>query len=167
METEAQVTMRRVRVDDAEAINEIRRQPSAVAFTFAVPDEPVEATRRFLAGFGPDDHGLVAEAGGQLVGLAGLHRKRGKQRHSAEIGMMVHEAFQGQGIGRRLLEGLLEIADQQLGLGRVELEVMADNERAIKLYERCGFEHEGRKRRAIRRGEAYVDLLVMSRLRAD
>jgi putative acetyltransferase len=167
MATDAQVTIRRVRIEDAEAINEIRRQPSAIAFTFALPDEPVEATRRFLEGFGPDDHGLVAEVEGRLVGLAGLHRKRGKQRHSAEIGMVVQEAFQGRGIGRTLLEGLLEISDHQLGLSRVELEVMADNARAIRLYERYGFEHEGRKRKAIARGPDYVDVLVMSRLRGD
>jgi putative acetyltransferase len=160
-----EVTIRPVQVADAAAINEVRRQPSVLEFTFALPGESLEATQGFLAGFSADDHGLVAEVDGRVVGMAGLHRKPGKRSHSAEIGMMVRDQFQGRGLGRRLLERLLDIADNQLGLTRVELEVMADNVRAIKLYEASGFEHEGRKRKAIKRRQSHVDLLVMSRLR--
>ena len=79
--------------------------------------------------------------------------------------MMVHDEFQGRGVGRRLLEALLDVADNYLGLIRVELEVMVDNERAIRLYEHCGFIQEGRKRQAIRRGDGYVDTLLMARVR--
>jgi L-phenylalanine/L-methionine N-acetyltransferase len=165
MESTRQVTIRPVQVADAAAINEVRRQPSVVEFTLALPDEPLEVTRRFLESFGPDDHGLVAEVDGRVVGVAGLHRKRGKLSHSASVGMMVHDRFQGRGLGRKLLDGLLDIADSQLGLARVELEVMADNVGAIRLYERSGFQHEGRKRNAVARQRGFVDLLVMSRLR--
>jgi putative acetyltransferase len=64
-----------------------------------------------------------------------------------------------------LLEALLEIGDRQLGLTRLELEVMADNIGAIRLYEQCGFVVEGRKRDAVMRPGGFVDLLVMGRLR--
>jgi len=79
--------------------------------------------------------------------------------------MGVHDQFQGRGIGRKLLEALLDVADNYLGLVRVELEVMPDNERAIHLYESVGFEHEGRKRKAIFRGGQHIDGLMMARLR--
>jgi RimJ/RimL family protein N-acetyltransferase len=42
---------------------------------------------------------------------------------------------------------------------------MADNLGAIRLYQRCGFVHEGRKRDAVMRHRGFVDLLVMRRLR--
>src|SRR5919197_1174122 len=135
MDPAPRVTIRPARLEDAEAINAIRRLPSSVEFTYALPDEPLEVTRRFLASSGPDEHRLVAELDGRVVGLSGLHRGTGKRRHSAAIGLGVHDEFQGRGIGRRLLEALLDLADNQLGLARVELEVMADNTHAIRLYE--------------------------------
>jgi L-phenylalanine/L-methionine N-acetyltransferase len=161
----SEVVVRPVRLDDVEAIHQIRRQPSVIDCTLALPSERPEDNRRFLESFGPDDHVLVAVVDGRVVGMAGLHLKRGKLRHSGEFGMMVHDRFQGQGLGRKLLEALLDIADNHLGLVRVELEVLPDNARAIKLYESCGFEQEGSKRKAVRRRGGYADLLVMGRLR--
>ena len=158
--------IRPVRAEDVEAINEIRRQPGVVAFTLAMPSERIVDNQRFVDGLGPDDHLLVAELKGRARGMAGLHVKRGKLRHSAELGMGVHDEFQGRGLGRLLLAALLDLADNHLGLVRVELEVLADNARAVALYERSGFEHEGRKRKAVYRRGQYDDLLVMSRLRS-
>lgn len=163
--TTLDVVIRPVGEEDAPAIHAIRCQPSVVRFTTALPSRRVEDTRAFLRSFGADDHVLVAEVQGQVVGMAGLHVREGKQRHSATVGMMVHDAHQGRGIGGVLLDALLDLADSHLGLARVELEVMADNARAIALYESRGFQHEGRKRRAVFRREGYVDILVMGRLR--
>ena len=160
-----EVVIRPVRAEDAEATYEIRRQASVIDFTLALPSSRVEDTRRFLEGFGPDDHALVAVVDGRVVGMAGLHLKQGKLRHSGEIGMMVHDRFQGRGIGRKLIEALLDVADNHLGLKRVELDVITDNERAIHLYESLGFEREGIKRSALFRGGVFVDLLMMGRVR--
>jgi len=60
---------------------------------------------------------------------------------------------------------VLRLADEDLGLLRVQLEVNADNAGAIALYESVGFETEGRLRQTIVREGAYVDSLVMGRLR--
>lgn len=61
-------------------------------------------------------------------------------RHSADIGIMVHKDYQNMGVGSALMERLLDLADNWLMLVRVELTVFADNERAIHLYEKFGFE---------------------------
>jgi putative acetyltransferase len=159
------LVIRPVRLADAEAINEIRRQPRVLELTLALPSERIEENRRFIEALGPNDHLLVAEVDGRVVGLAGLHVMTRKQRHSATLGMAVHDQLQGRGIGRRLLAALLDLADNYLGLIRVELEVLADNAPAIRLYESAGFEHEGRKRSAVLRQGQYVDVLVMARLR--
>lgn len=157
--------IRPVRPDDAEQINAIRRQESVLLGTLALPGERVEQTRKFLEGLGPEAHLLVAELDGQVVGLIGLHVKSGRMRHSATVGMMVHEAFQGRGIGTALMAAILDLADRWLNLHRVELEVFPDNERALRLYRRFGFVEEGRKRDAVWRDGRYSDLLVMARVR--
>lgn len=160
-----EITIRPVRIEDAEAINAIRRSPSVVENTFGMPSERIEANRKFIENLSGDDHLLVAEVDGEVVGMAGIHLKRGKARHSAGLGIMVRDDYQGRGIGRRLMESLLDLADNWLDLRRVELEVLADNDRAIQLYKSLGFEEEGVKRAAhIAHGE-YKDLLMMARLR--
>jgi putative acetyltransferase len=77
----------------------------------------------------------------------------------------VHDDYAGRGIGRALIEALLDLADNYLGLKRVELDVITDNEAAIHLYESLGFEREGIKRCALFRGGTFVDLLMMGRIR--
>jgi putative acetyltransferase len=63
------------------------------------------------------------------------------------------------------MEALLDLADNTLGLKRVELDVITDNAAAIHLYESLGFEREGIKRCALFRGGVFVDLLMMGRIR--
>ena len=50
----------------------------------------------------------------------------------------------------------------ELHLHRIQLEVLATNDRAIRVYERLGFLHEGRKRHAQFKAGRYVDVLVMA-----
>jgi len=56
-----------------------------------------------------------------LVGNAGLDRFSGRRAHAGGIGMGVHDAWTGRGIGAALLEALLETADKWWNLRRVEL----------------------------------------------
>ncbi|MDB4966543.1 MAG: hypothetical protein JWN44_2232 [Myxococcales bacterium] len=156
------VTVRPIRPEDGPAVYEIRRQPEVQRFTFAMPSErPLDLVARL----GPNDHVFVAEAAGRVVGLAGLHVKDGKRHHVAWVGLAVHDAFARRGIGRALTLALLDVADNALNLVRVELEVFADNDRAIKLYRDLGFVEEGRQRKAFFRGGAFVDGILMARVR--
>lgn len=132
-----------------------------------LPHQTPEAWRKRLEGNDTTfDYALVAEVDGKVVGTAGLHRgRRPRAYHAAGFGMTVHEAYQGQGVGKALMAAAVEAADKWLNLVRIELEVWPDNERAIRLYESFGFEHEGRKRMAGFRDGQYVDSLVMGRIR--
>ena len=160
-----EVEIRPVRPEDDEAIHELRLLPSVIDNTMAIPSERFADRRRWIEALGPDDHTFVAVVDGKVVGLAGLQVGGRKVRHTGHVGMMVHDQFQGQGIGRELLEMLLHVADNFLGLVRVDLEVYPDNVRAIRLYESCGFEHEGRKRKAVWRHGEHQDVLMMGRIR--
>jgi putative acetyltransferase len=156
--------IRPVRLEDAGELNELRRQPQVCEFTYALPSERAGDSRRYLEGLGPNDHVFVAEVEGRVVGVAGLHVQTGKRRHLGEVGLAVHDDFQNRGIGRALLETLLDLADNYLDLHRVELDTWADNARALRLYESLGFVVEGQKREAVFRRGAYLDVVIMGRL---
>ncbi len=77
----------------------------------------------------------------------------------------MRDDWQGKGVSTALMEACLDLADNWLGLMRLDLPVYVDNATAIWLYKRFGFEIEGtHKRFAFRKGE-YVDAYVMARLR--
>jgi putative acetyltransferase len=156
--------IRPVRLSDAQDINEMRRQKEVRAHTLALPTETIEFTEGFLRSMGGDDHILVSESGGKVVGMVGVHLLKGiRQRHSAFLGIMVRTEYQGQGIGKNLMENILDLADNWLMLVRIELDVTADNEKAISLYRSFGFEIEGTKKYAIIKDGKYADLLMMAR----
>lgn len=74
----------------------------------------------------------VARSGGEVVGFCYLAERRGR----ADLGIMVKEGFQGQGIGDRL------IGESVRGRTEVHLNVLNENQRAIALYRKHGFETE-------------------------
>jgi putative acetyltransferase len=78
--------------------------------------------------------------------------------------MAVRDDWQGKGVGSALVRAELDLADNWLGLRRLELHVHADNARAIALYRRFGFEVEGTHRAYSLRDGVYVDSLSMARL---
>jgi len=106
---------------------------------------------------------FVAVDDGRVVGWCDVHPKAHvTQRHSGVLGMGVAASHRGQGVGSALLRATLDAAAAK-GIRRVELVVRADNAAAIALYERHGFELEGRLRDfMIVDGVAY-DALQMAR----
>lgn len=93
------------------------------------------------------NHYVAARVDGTLVGYAGITRLGRKPPFEYEVHTIgVDTAFQGRGIGRRLLDRLLQIADG----GAVFLEVRTDNDAAIKLYQSVGFEVVGLRKRYYR-----------------
>ena len=80
--------------------------------------------------------------------------------------MSVHDDFQNRGVGSALMAAMVDLADNWLGLRRIELEVWTDNAPAVHLYEKFGFKIEGRGRQFARRAGQLVDAYYMARLRA-
>lgn len=109
---------------------------------------------------------LMAMHQDQVIGSASLEQyPRVRRSQCGSIGMGVAVAWQGRGVGTRLLAELMEVADNWMGLRRVELTVYTDNAPAIALYRKFGFEVEGTLREFALRDGVYADVLSMARLR--
>lgn len=106
---------------------------------------------------------LVAESGGRVVGaLTCAGGTLRADRHNTELGVYVAKGWRGQGVGTALVARAMAWAHASLVVQRVELEVMAGNDRAIHVYERHGFQHEGRRRGRYLHDGAPVDMLLMA-----
>ncbi len=81
--------------------------------------------------------------------------------------MGVHDDFTGRGFGRILLGAMVEAADDWLDIKRLELTVYTDNDIAIGLYKKFGFEQEGILKAFGFRARTYVDAYAMGRVRAE
>ncbi|MEM9063072.1 MAG: GNAT family N-acetyltransferase [Pseudomonadota bacterium] len=98
-----------------------------------------------------------------IVGWCDIARLGADSRaHCGQLGMGLLPEWRGRGLGRRLVDEALALADA-LPFERVELDVVADNTAAIALYQRVGFLREGCKIAAWRLGGVTQDLIVMGR----
>jgi len=104
---------------------------------------------------------------GVHIGNIGLHHIDWKNRH-AELGIFIGEKeYWNQGYGADAIRALLRFAFQEMNLHRVYLHVFDFNTRAIRCYEKCGFQLEGRAREFFFRDGRYHDSLLMGILRSE
>ena len=130
-------------------------------------DLTVEEEREILAAYSASENSifLVAQAGEQIVGLLNCRGgKRKATRHAGTLGISVRKAWRNQGVGSALMERAIEWAQSTSIMKRIELAVYARNSAAIYLYEKYGFEVEGRRRRAVYQNGEYLDDLIMALL---
>lgn len=103
----------------------------------------------------------------QLAGNTGLFNLEWTNR-SAEFGIFIGDKSNwNKGYGTEALQLILRHAFNTLNLNRVYLRVYASNPRARRSYEKAGFLLEGTLRQALFRHGRYIDVNVMSVLRAD
>jgi putative acetyltransferase len=161
----AGLTIRAREPGDWQEIAALRQLPRVRWGTLALPFVSEDATRKFLENPPEGRTGIVAVMDGEIVGTADLTRDKGRRSHVGHIGICVHDAFHGRGVGSGLMAALIDTADNWLGLRRLELAVFVDNAPAIRLYEKFGFSVEGTRRAVAFRDGAFVDDHVMARLR--
>ena len=100
---------------------------------------------------------------GTVAGTAGIEAvgNKYKAQHRAEFGISVAKEFWGLGIGRALMDACMECA-RQAGYAQLELSVVAENARAISMYEKAGFTEYGRNPKGFRsRITGYQEVIYM------
>ncbi|MBB3461867.1 GNAT family N-acetyltransferase [Rhizobium sp. BK377] len=160
------LSVRALCVSDAEAVTELMNLPGYRAGTLRPPFQSIDAVRKRMENPSPDAINLVVELDGKLVANGGMNRFEGRRQHAASLGMGVHDDFTGRGIGTFLMAAMLDAADNWHDIKRIELTVYTDNDAAIRLYEKFGFEKEGLLKSFGYRAGRYIDAYTMARLRA-
>jgi putative acetyltransferase len=106
---------------------------------------------------------FVFQHEGEDAGMFKLVPMKHRNSHIIYLGgVALHPAFQGRGLGEMLLKEVIEIVKAQ-GYRRIELTVATFNEGAIRLYEKSGFQQEGRLKgyTYLRSEDCYIDEFVM------
>lgn len=80
---------------------------------------------------------------------------------------MIGEEFQGNGYGKEALEKGLAISFLEYNCHKVNLYVYSFNEKAINLYKKLGFKHEGTRREAMYMNGKWYDVIDMGILRKE
>ena len=122
--------------------------------------------REYLARAAASDNALVLLAlhEGTIVGSLSFEGgRRARIRHTGEVGISVARAYTGKGIGRVLLEALIEWAEASGVIRKLNLRTRVDNTGAIRLYERLGWVAEGRITRDQGIANIFTDTLFMGR----
>lgn len=156
---------------DARALRETTQRTHAQTdYLLSYPDEQRaddEQEARLLAETERSNNEveLVAVVDGQIVGSAGVTVVGGRRKvaHRARFGISILKEYWGMGIGRMLMDACIDCA-RRACYAQLELEVVADNERALSLYRRTGFEEYGRNPRGYRSAAAGYQELVHMRL---
>lgn len=106
---------------------------------------------------------ILAEVDGKIAGTAGIEQvsPKVKLRHRCDFGISILKEFWGLGIGRALTAACIECA-AAAGYEQIELEVVSENDRAVKMYEKAGFIEYGRNPRDFKsRDHGYQEVVYM------
>ena len=130
--------------------------------TFDHEARPMELWEERLAS---DDHFLVAEHDGVVVGYAtsGAFRPKPAYRHTRECTVYVAAGHQGHGTGRRLYDALLELLADD-GVHLVVAAVALPNDASLALHRACGFEEVGTMREVGRKHDRWIDVTWLQRV---
>lgn len=151
---------------DADAICRIYNQGIQDRVATLETEERTPAERReWLAARDRRHPVLVAEDDGQVVGWASLNvfNARRAYDHVADFSVYVERGSRGRGVGRTLLDALIDRA-RALGYHKLVLSAFPGNEAGMRTYRRAGFRDVGVYREQGQLDGCWVDTIVMEKI---
>ena len=160
------IVLRPATAGDAEAICRVYNQgiEDRIA-TLETELRTPEERRQWLAARGPRHPVYVAEAEEMIVGWSSLnvYNPRPAYQYVADFSIYIERGWRGKGVGRRLLEHLIEQA-RALGYHKMMLSAFPFNASGVALYERMGFTRAGVFHEMGQLDGRWVDTLIMEKL---
>jgi len=160
------LTIREAKLPDLGAITEIYNEAILkTVSTFDTETKTLEEQKSWFAEHGPKYPMIVAEQDSLIIGWASLSMwsDRCAYADTAESSLYVKEEYQGKGIGRKLLETIIQ-AGQKAGLHNVVARISEGNEVSIHLCESVGFEHIGVMKEVGRKFGKLLDVNLMQKI---
>ena len=159
------IVVRAVRNGDYQNLRQVYTCPGVMKNTLGLPYAPLDFWKKRTENRSPRDHVLVAEVDGRVVG-----------RSTSTAASVAWRTLPGTGwafttiskdrAGALLMDAMIDLAENWLNTQRTKLQVYADNEPGISLYEKFGFEIEGTHRNHAFQVGLCVDSYTMARLRS-
>jgi acyl-CoA hydrolase/GNAT superfamily N-acetyltransferase len=150
LEEGGKVFLRPLKLTDEGMLRDLfyKLSPKSIHYRFfqMIQSMPHKKLQEFLRIDYEADMALVALTSaveGEAEMLAIAHYLKNPRTNFAEAAFLVRDDWQGRGIGTALLRGLVDAARQQ-GIAGFLADVLADNERMLKVFHRCGFPIESR-----------------------
>ncbi|MCG9632323.1 GNAT family N-acetyltransferase [Vibrio sp. Isolate30] len=160
-----EIQVRRTEPSDARSVKEIYECPNAFRGTLQLPHPSLELWEKRLTHIPEHVYSYVALYQGEVIGNLGLEVcVNPRRRHVASLGMGVKDNFAGKGVGSALLKTAVDLCDNWINIKRLELTVYTDNEQAINLYKKFGFQIEGESAAFAFRDGEYVAAYHMARI---
>ena len=160
-----EIQVRRTEPSDARSVKEIYECPTAFRGTLQLPHPSLDLWEKRLTHVPEHVYSYVALYQGEVVGNLGLEVcVNPRRRHVASLGMGVKDNFAGKGVGSALLQTAVDLCDNWINIKRLELTVYTDNEQAINLYKKFGFQIEGESAAFAFRDGEYVAAYHMARI---
>ncbi len=136
--------------DGAEVFEVFNRTHEETDYLLSYPDEnsyDPEQEAKFLEDKtnSSNEIEILVIVDGKLAGTAGIEAigSKYKVKHRAELGISILKEYWGAGLGKALMEACIQCA-RDAGYKQVELNVVAENDRAMSMYKSLGFEEFGR-----------------------
>jgi len=155
--------------EDAERWNdlvfEVKSEDLPTLFKMTTPIT-LESTKEYLNNILENDGSfvLICIDADKIIGSIDLIRKkRLEEHHVADIGMCIKKEYRNKGIGKEMFRKVFDICQNEKKIEKIELDVFSNNIAGIKLYERMGFEIEGKRRNSIVKGNEKIDLIMMGK----
>ncbi|MGO8672667.1 MAG: GNAT family N-acetyltransferase [Capsulimonadaceae bacterium] len=150
--------------NDVESFREIRLEGLLVnpeAFGRTLDSERELPLSRFADRLNSNSGVIGAFDRERILGIAGWEIGQAKRAHIGKLwGMYVRPAARGHGVGRRLVQAVIDIARDRIEV--LELSVVAGNGPAHRLYESSGFVEYGREKKAFKQDGVYYDMILMA-----
>ena len=164
------VTIRRATLADVDFLAGLVTHDEVAPFLAAVrPASAEEITAEIERGRDdPAEAGVyVMEVDGEPAGTMSFERVNRRSRIAALGGLALHPRFRGRGVADEAARLFQRHLVEELGFHRLQLEVYAFNERALRHAERTGFTREGVRRRAYWRNDTWVDGVLFGLVAED
>ncbi|GAA5345117.1 UDP-4-amino-4,6-dideoxy-N-acetyl-beta-L-altrosamine N-acetyltransferase [Planifilum fimeticola] len=171
-ETE-RIRLRKMTTEDAAIYHKWRNDPDVMRTTAPLLDvyrmeETEEFVQQVILGSPSSKcYFMIEKQSEKPIGVISLINIDYKNRNAECIIDIGEKAAWGKGYGTEAMKLLLDYGFLEMNLHRISLRVFSFNSRAIKLYEKLGFQQEGRSREAIFRDGAWHDIIHMAILQRD
>lgn len=162
------ITIRKAKIEDAQAIlqylDQIGKESDNLTFGEEGIGYTLEDEEKMIQGFEENLNSTmyIAIDSNQVVSVGNLSAsKRERTKHVSVLGISVLKSHWNMGIGKKMMNSLIEFAKQAPDTKAIHLEVRSDNLVAIHLYESVGFKKNSTIPEMMHIQDNYYDIDLM------